>query len=166
MKKFILTFIFVLISSISFAQMPSMNRTFRNQIDFKKYEVVDSLPLDYIWIHFNKEIDDENLIDCGEGYYLAPLPHKDKMIIKYNNDKTKAIILYNSYAFGHHFEFDIQENERRIVFYYQDKKFYCGYIYDKEFKVCKYFESKKEFKRFNNPRFFIPQFNRLPSTIN
>ena len=148
MKKIIFTFIFILVATFSFAQRPNMMPTQFGGEFMKNYEVVDSLPLDYIWLHFNKEVENENFIDCGDGYYLAPLPHKDNMIIRYNADKTKAIIVYNSYAFGQRFEFDIQENERRLIFYHQDKKFYCGYIYDKEFKVCKYFESKKDYRNF------------------
>ncbi len=155
MKKFILTLTFVFVATFGFAQM---NHNFGPRFDMSKYEVVDSLSLDYIWVYFNKEVDDENLLDCGEGYYLAPLPHKDNMVVKYNADKTKAIVIYNSYVFGRHFEFDVKENERRITFYYQDKDFYCGYIYDKEFKVCKYFESKKEFNRFMRHPMFRPGF--------
>ena len=154
MKKIILTFLFTLISVVVFAQ-PQMSPRHFSSIDFSKYEVVDSLPLERILIHFNKEIDDnENLISLGGGDYMAIAPHKDKIVIKTTNDRSKAIILYNSYVFGRHFEFNIEENERRIVFWYDDKGIYCGYIYDKEFKICKYFESRKEYKRFMRKPFF------------
>ena len=154
MKKFILTLVFVFITTLSFAQAPHMHHF--NHIDLNKYEVVDSLPLERITIHVNKEIDGENIIDLGGGEYLAPIPHKDNIIIRTNTDRTKAIVLYNSYCFGRHLEFDIQENERRIVLYKQSSNGYCGYIYDKYYKVAKYFESKKEYKRFMK----IPMFNK------
>ena len=152
MKRIILSLIFVFITSFSFAQAPRMN--FMNHIDFSKYELVDSLPLERIMIHFDKEIDDENFIDLGYGDYMAPVPHKDNMIIKTTSDRTKAIVIHNSYAFGRHFEFNLEENERRIVLWYKDKFIYGGYVYDKTYKVCKYFESRKEFKRFMRRLFF------------
>ena len=152
MKRLIFTFLLSFVTLFSFGQF---NPRHFSSIDFTKYEVVDSLPLERILIHFNKEIDDnENMISLGGGDYMAIAPYKDKMIIKTTPDRSKAIILYNSYVFGRHFEFNIEENERRIVFWYDDKRIYCGYIYDKEFKICKYFESKKEFKRFMRKPFF------------
>jgi len=146
MKKIILTLVFVFIATLSFAQPPLMNHF--NKVDFSKYEVVDSLPLERITVHFNNEVDNEDFIYLGDKDYMAPLPHKDKMIIKTTSDKSKAIVIYNSYCFGRHLEFNVEENERRIVLWFKDKNLYCGYIYDKTFKVATYFESKKEFKRF------------------
>lgn len=123
---------------------------------YAQFEVVDSLPLERIMIHFNKEIDDEKLISLGEGDYMAPVPHKDNMIIRTNSDRTKAVVLYNSYCFGRHLVFDVQENDRRLILYHKDNNLYCGYIYDKKFKVCKYFESRKEYNRFIRNKFFRP----------
>ena len=157
MKRFILSLVFVLVASFGFAQAPRMS--FMNRVDFNKYEVVDSLPIERIMIYFEKEIDDENLIDLGGGYYMAPVPHNDKMIIRTTTDKTKAIVVHNSYAWGRHFEFNVEDNERRTVFWYEGKGIYCGYIYDKKYKVCKYFESKKEFKRFMKRPFFNRNLN-------
>ena len=157
MKRFILSLVFVLVASFGFAQAPRMS--FMNRVDFNKYEVVDSLPIERIMIYFEKEIDDENLIDLGGGYYMAPVPHNDKMIIRTTTDKTKAIVVHNSYAWGRHFEFNVEDNERRTVLWYEGKGIYCGYIYNKKYKVCKYFESKKEFKRFMKRPFFNRNLN-------
>ena len=157
MKRLILSLVFVLVTTFSFAQAPRMN--FMQRIDFSKYEVVDSLPLERIMIHFDKEIDDENFISLGGGDYMALVPHKDNMIIKTTSDKSKAIILHNSYAFGRHFEFNVEDNERRTIFWYEDKGIYCGYVYDKIYKVCKYFESRKEFRRFMRRPFFNRNLN-------
>ena len=51
----------------------------------EKFQVIISHP-----IHFDKEIDDENFISLGDGDYMAPVPHKDNMIIKTTSDKSKA----------------------------------------------------------------------------
>lgn len=147
MKRIILLLLMTLCMSVCFGQ-----RSFRDYLN--QYEVVDSLPLERISIHFNKEVDNEDFINMGDGDYLAPLPHKDKMIIKTNSDKTKAVVLYNSYCFGRHLEFNVEENERRMILWFKDKNLYCGYIYDKTYKVCKYFESKREFKRFTRRPIF------------
>ena len=157
MKRLILSLVFVLVASFCFAQASRMS--FMNRANFNKYEVVDSLPIERIMIHFDKEIDDENLISLGSGDYMATVPHKDNMIIRTTADKTKAIVVHNSYAFGRHFEFNVEDNERRTVLWYKDKGIYCGYIYDKKYKVCKYFESKKEFNRFMRRPFFNKNFN-------
>ena len=152
MKRFILNLVFVLVASFGFAQAPRMS--FMNRVDFNKYEVVDSLPIEHIMIHFNKTIDNEDFIALGDGDYMAPVPHKDNMVIRMTQDKTKAIVVHNSYAFGRHFEFNVKDNERRIILWYEDKAIYCGYVYDKKYKICKYFESRKEFKRFMRRPFF------------
>lgn len=145
LRKIFITLLMVFTCSIlSFAQ-PKMARPF---IDFSKYEKVDSLPLEMIMVHFNNEIDDADAISMGDGDYLVKVPYNDKILIRKTVDGTKAIVLYNSYCFGRHFEFNVEDSERRTILWYRDKRIYCGYIYDKKFKVCKYFESKKEYKRF------------------
>lgn len=152
MKKFIFTFIFAFIAICSFGQQrPPMPRM--PHFDFKKYEVLDSLPIERIMVSFDKEVDDSTLISQGGGYYMAPAPHNDRMIIRRTQDNTKAIVLYNSYAFGRHFEFNVKENDRRLVLWYDDNHIFCGYAYDKKYKVAKYFESRKEFKHFMRHHF-------------
>ena len=111
------------------------------------YEIVDSLPLERINIYSPFDYKGDEIIDMGDGDYLIELPHKDKMIIMTDKERTKAIIVYNSVVFGRHKEFNIQENARRIVFWYQDDNLFCGYIYDKYYKVARYFE-ESSFKRF------------------
>lgn len=157
MKRFILSLVFVFVATFGFAQAPHMNRF--EPIDFNKYEMVDSLPIERIMIHFEKEIDNEDFIDLGSGDYMAPVPHKDNMVIRLTSDKTKAIVVYNSYCFGRHLEFNVEENDRRVILWYKDKNLYCGYVYDKEFKIAVYYESKKEFKRFTQRPLFNRPFN-------
>ena len=72
---------------------------------------------------------------------------QSRSYIKYNKDKTKAIITNNSIIQGiglHFFEFNIKENERRQTFYYDDNNILCGLIYDKYYKVAKYFRYEKK----------------------
>ena len=165
MKKTFLTFVLMMFAVIGFAQPNMMRPGFGPRPDFSKYNVVDSLPLERIMIHFNKEMDNEDFIELGDGDYLAPLPHKDKFVVRFNADKTKAIVVHNSYAFGRHYEFDVQDNERRLILYYKDRNVYCGYVYDKLARVCKYFESKKEFNRFMRHPLFMPlQRENIPHT--
>ena len=76
------------------------------------------------------------------------------IIIRIKDLELKGIVVYNSYTWGRHFEFNIKDNERRTVLWYEGKGIYCGYIYDQIYKVAKYFESRKEFKRFMRRPFF------------
>ena len=99
--------------------------------------------------------------------YLIELPHESKIVVAYNDDKTKAIILRNGYLFGKHFEFDVKDDEKRTVFYHNDDVLFCGYIYDKASNAAQYFETindteknnlirrmpfLRRFHRFNRPR--------------
>lgn len=142
MKKIIFTFIFAMFAIISFAQMPNGPRHFqRPKIDFKEYCVIDTLPIERLYIYSPYDYDSSEVIDLGSGLYLINAPHKDKMVIRTNADRTKAIVVYNSYIFGRHKEFNIKETDKRIVLWYQDDTLYCGYQYDKRYKVGKYFEN-------------------------
>jgi hypothetical protein len=111
-------------------------------IDRMEYCMIDSLPLERITIYSPYDYSEEDgVIKLGESTYLMEMPFSDKMIVAYNKDRTKCIILYNSYAFGRHKEFNVKETDKRIVLWYQDDDLYCGYAYDKKYKVCKYFEN-------------------------
>lgn len=136
MRKLLL-FLLLSIATFSYSQ-----RHFRDYIDISKYEVIDSLALDRIYIYSPFDYDSNTVINSGDGLYLIEMPHKDKMVIRKTKDNTKAIVVYNSYCFGRHKEFNIKDDERRMVLWYQDDHIYCGYIYDKIYKVCKYFESR------------------------
>ena len=107
-----------------------------------QYNIVDSLPLERITIYSPYDYESDKVIYLGGGDYLIELPHKDKMVICYNGDKSKAIVLYNSYCFGRHKEFNIKDSKKRLILWYEDSNLYCGYIYDKTYKVCKYFEAR------------------------
>ena len=153
MKKYIFTILFALIATVSFAQTSNYHpKHFRMpHVDLSEYCVIDSLPLERITIYSPYDYEeDKDVIKLGEGEYLIEMPHKDKMIIRTNKERTKAIVVYNSYCFGRHLEFNIKENEKRLVLWYmKDEKIYV-YAYDKIKKVCKYSETREEF----GPRFW------------
>ena len=134
--------LFILILFITTVCYGQNRRHFREYIDFSKYEIVDSLPLERISIYSPFDYDSDKVINKGDGEYLIEMPHKDRMIIRKTKDNKKAIIIYNSFVFGRHKEFNIKNSERRLILWYEDDNLYCGYIYDKIFKVCKYFEQR------------------------
>ena len=137
MKK-LFVFIMLCVSLCGYAQ----HRHFRENINFNKYKVIDSLILERMSIYSPFDYDDDKIINSGYGDYLIEMPHKDKMVIRKTKDNSKAIVVYNSFVFGRHKEFNIKDSERRLILWYEDDNLYCGYIYDKVFKVCKYFESR------------------------
>lgn len=145
MKKIILTFLFALIATFSYGQFNHYNYKNRPKININEYCVVDSFPLERISIYSPFDYESDKVISMGSGDYLIEIPHKDKIIIRKNKDNTKAIVLYNSYCFGRHKEFNIKDQEVRTVLWYEDDDIFCGYIYDKKYKVCKYFETRKTF---------------------
>ena len=138
MKKLI-TLILLFTSITCFGQN---RKYFREYIDLSKYEIVDSLPLERIFIYSPFDYESDKVISTGDGTYLIEMPHKDKMIIRKTKDNNKAIVVYNSFIFGRHKEFNIEDSDRRLVLWYEDDDIYCGYVYDKQYKVAKYFESR------------------------
>lgn len=155
-KSILITVLFAFIATFAFAQ-PRMVHPF---IDFSKYEKVDTLPLEMISVHFPTEIENENIakqgVSLGGGDYMFPTLHHDNLVIKTNADRTKAIVVFKSVIVGGRFElpiggryeYTIEENERRIVLWYKDNRTYCGYIYDKKYKICQCFEERKAYRRF------------------
>lgn len=155
-RSILISVLFAFIATVAMAQ-PRMVRPF---IDFSKYEKVDTLPLEMISVHFPTEIDNENIakngVSLGGGDYMFPTRHSDNIIIKTNADRTKAIIVFKSIVVGGRFElpiggryeYTIEESDRRLILYYKDNRTYCGYIYDKKFKICQCFEEKKAYRRF------------------
>ena len=137
MRKLLL-FLLLSIATLSYSQ----GRHFRNYIDISKYEIIDSFAIERISIYSPFDYEDDKIINSGNGDYLIEIPHKDKMIIRKTKDNKKAIVVYNSIVFGRHKEFNIKDSDRRTILWYEDDNLYCGYIYDKVYKVCKYFESR------------------------
>lgn len=156
-KSILIALMLAFIATVSVFAQPKMVRPF---IDFSKYEKVDTLPLEMISVHFPTEIENENIakngVSLGGGDYMFPTRHSDNIIIKTNADRTKAIIVFKSIVVGGRFElpiggryeYTIEENDRRLILYYKDNRTYCGYIYDKKFKICQCFEEKKAYRRF------------------
>ena len=158
MKKFIL--LTVMLAFVAIASVFAQPRMIRPFIDYSSYVKVDSLPIEMISVHFPTEIENENIaksgVSLGGGDYMFPTRHHDNLIIKTNADRTKAIVVFKSIVVGDRFElpiggryeYTVEENDRRIILYYKDNRTYCGYIYDKKFKICQCFEQRKEFRRF------------------
>ena len=151
MKRFIITLVMM---SFAIALTFGQHRMMRPFIDYSNYEKVASLTLEMVSVYLPFEVTDEkaleNSVSLGSGYYMFKMPRTDNVVIKTNADRTKAIVVYKSFVVGGRYEYNIKEDERRLVLWYKDNRTYCGYIYDKVYKVCQCFEEKKEFKRFTN----------------
>jgi hypothetical protein len=127
MRKFILASILCLFAVSAFSQAPRRFH-FRNV-----YTTVDTLIVKGVqFARPNKD-----------GDYLITLQNEQNLIIAYNSDHTKAIVLHG-YAWGKRMEFNVKYNEARLVLWYKDEHIYCGYIYDTKHKACQYFEAINE----------------------
>lgn len=153
MKRGILiTLMLAFVACVSVFAQPRMPRPMTFGVNFSKYEKVDSLPLERIYVHTNTEdIEDENAVSLGGGDYMFKLPFENWLVIKTNAERTTAIV--TSFALGMRFmEYNVEENDRRLILWYKDSRRYCGLIYDKEFKVCQYFtETPRNFRRMLRP---------------
>ena len=79
------------------------------------------------------------------GDYIINLPRKGMIIVAYNKEATKAIVLKTiGPQFVRHMEYNVKDDETRTVLYYKDEHLYCGYIYDKRIKAGRYFEAINE----------------------
>lgn len=104
------------------------------RMHFKRiYTQIDSLILENAPTPFPTE----------EGDYLIELPKAQKIVIAYNHNKTKAIVLHG-YRWAKKMEFNVKDNEVRLILWYKDEHVYCGYIYDKKSKACSYAEAINE----------------------
>lgn len=129
MKKLILIALTVLSTLSLSAQRPGRPAHFRNV-----YTQIDSLVVENF----------PTVEQTEDGDYLIALPKSTKVVIAYNSDKSKAIVLHSGYQFVRHMEYNVKDNEVRTVLYYKDKHLYCGYIYDKKHKEGRYFEAINE----------------------
>jgi hypothetical protein len=114
--------------------------------DFSQYVKVDSLPLEMVYFHSDKELNGDSVIELGDGYYMAKTPFKGNLTIKTNSDRTMAIVM-NRFHFDP-FQYTIKEDERRIILYFKDKHVYRGYVYDKKLKAFQFYDSLKGYKKF------------------
>lgn len=149
-RSILISVLFAFIATIAMAQ-PRMHVPFNN--DTTKYVNVVSLSIENAYWHSDKEISFEGIQDLGNGDYLFGLPQNDSIVIKTNADKTKARIVKKNHFLGapfdYRFSFNVKEDERRIILYYEDNRVYFGYVYDKNFKACQPFRDvkEKEFRR-------------------
>lgn len=159
MKKVIFMTLFMLFSITCFGQfnMPNRMRPFINE---KDYVLVDSLPLEryqtyvpdsnliqHIQEHSPERLKENQIIQLGANEYVFELPVKDKIILRYNKDKTKAIITSSSiiHGMGLYFcEFNVKDDKQRQILYYEDKNILCVLSYDKKFKLANYFRYEKK----------------------
>lgn len=164
MKRF--AFISVMLAFIATASMAQPRMT----IETSEYKNTVSLPIESAYWHSEKEITINGIQNLGEGDYLFKLPQKDSLVIKTNDKGDKAMIAKKNHFLGAPFDFrflyNIKEDERRIVLWYEDNRLYCGYIYDKTLKACQPFRDvkEKEFRRGMN-RFGFG-FRRMPRFTN
>lgn len=129
MKKITLLLITLLITTSVFSQHFHYRNVYKN-IDTLLVETVAS-----VYPTQNNE-------------YLIEIPSGNKLVIAYNEDKTKAIVLQSSFPFVRYKEYNVKEDERRIILWYDDNILYCGYVYDKKLNAAQYCETinKEEFK--------------------
>ncbi len=150
-------FLFLILCSFCFSFTFAQSRFF-NRFDMSQYVIEDSLILERFQTYVPDSIvfnhikivtraEDNQIIQLGENEYMFRMPFKDKIILKYNEDHSKAIITNFSTIRGmglHFFEFTVKDNERRQVLYYDDDNVLCGIIYDKFYRVAKYFHHEKK----------------------
>lgn len=133
MKNFI-KFIFMLIVLVS-TSMACNAQGKNGRFHFKDvYKQVDSILIE------NAALPSEN------GDYIVELPRESKLVIAYNAEHLKAIVLYSDYRFIKHMEYNVKDNDTRLILWYMDKgkHIYCGFIYDKKSKTARYFEAINE----------------------
>ena len=129
MKRFIFILITFLTLNVCYAQDFNRSRMKHFRDVYKQVEV---LTLENAPTTFPTENND----------YLIELPKATQVVIAYNEDKSNAIIIsMPGYPFYKHMEYNVNDNEKRLVLWYKDDHLYCGYTYDKKSKAGKYFEA-------------------------
>lgn len=145
MKKFFCLLVLAFISLASYSQ-PKMGFPFKG-VNLSQYTESDSLVLEWGWIYKEDEIKvNENVIDCGSGYYMVKF-HKPIVVrFKTNADRTKAVLEGMNPMFVF-MEYNLFENDHTIVLWYKNKRRYSGFTYNKTNKSGNIFsDTKKDFK--------------------
>lgn len=134
MRKFILTIILLLNILIIYAQ--PINYVFNTS----EFNIVKSYPIERVYFYSENKIEGENVISCGEGYYMIKVDNVPDFKIKFNKENNKAIIDWTL----HPVIFTVEENDNRITLY--TNRPYFGFIYDKRYKVLYSFTSRKYYR--------------------
>lgn len=149
MRKFILASIMCLFALTAFCQ-PRHER-----FHFKSvYTTIDTLVVQNA----------PSVSPTRDGDYLIPLPREHKLIIAYNNDHSKAIVLHG-YMWGKRMEFNVKYEGSRLILWYKDEHIYCGYIYESKLKACQYIEAINEAEKEKLEKRF-PFIKRMPTFTN
>ena len=146
MKKIILALVVCLFAISAYSQ-PN-----RHRVHFKSvYTTVDTLVL--------KNMPTVN--PTKDGSCLVALPKEQNLVIAYNNDRTKAIVLHG-YPWAKKMEYVVKYEGHRLILYFKDEHIYCGYIYDEKVKACQYFEGINEAEKAKITSRF-PFLKRMPT---
>lgn len=129
MRKFILSAVMCLFALTAFSQNPARHRMHFRHI----YTVVDTLVLENFPTPYPTK----------DGDYLIELNRNHTFVVAYNKDHSKAIVL-QGYPWGKKMEFNVKNDEYRLILYYKDEYVYCAYIYDRRVKACQYVEAINE----------------------
>lgn len=152
-KSILITVLFAFIGTITMFAQPKIMF-----LDTTKYTDVVTLSIENRFFHTEREINFEGIQELGNGDYVHKLQHKDSLMFETNAEKTKAkIVKMNQFLrlpMDRFLSFNVKEDERRIVLYYEDNRIYCGYIYDKYLKACQPFMNIKEKKFIRGMRKF------------
>lgn len=119
------------------------------------YTDIDSVVIENVQLPYSSEKPD----------YLVELPRSSKIIIAYNKERSKCIVLRSGYQFMRHMEYTVKDDETRLILYYKDKKMYCGFIYDKRAKAGSYFEAIEQSEK-DKLIERVPFLKRLPTFKN
>ena len=140
MKKLISLIMLLMITATISAQPMKT----RYMPDLSEYTTVKCYPIERHYFYSDKEIEGENVLSFGGGYYMAKMDNIPDFVVHFNNDSTKAVILGTPY---HITEFTVKFNETHTRITLYNEKPYFGFVYDKKYKVLYYFNSKKYHKR-------------------
>lgn len=141
MKKFILiTLGLMFITLGTFAQPMGA----RYMLDLSEYTNIRFYPIERNYFYSENEIEGENVISLGSGYYMAKMDNIPDFVVHFNADSTKAILLGPIFH-GKVFTAKFNESGTRITLY--KEKPYEGFVYDSKYKVLYPFTSRKYYKR-------------------
>ena len=138
MKKILITSIMAIFSVIAASAQFNRHALFMGD-----FTTIDTLTLEQAPTPF----------PTSDNNYLITLPRESKMVIAYNSDKTKAKVLltgqimhrrWNRHMMNVFMEYDVEDNQARLILYHKDNRIFCGYIYDKKAKACQRFEAINE----------------------
>ena len=89
----------------------------RQVIDMSQYGGIESFPLEMVYFHTDREIENDSIYSLGGGYYMTKISGVPDFTVKFNFDRSKAIIVGHQPFFMYSNRYNYKKTEVIVCSY-------------------------------------------------